>query len=303
MKIRRIRIWLSRGWYRTLYSVSLLLLPLFIHGSSLPKQRSVVQDSYSEDLDFNNDADKSDQDSVYAVVDNWPSFPGGTQELQKYLKENIVYPADALREGVQGRVIVSFIVEKDGTLTNTVAVKKVYPSIDSEAFRIVSRMPKWIPATNKGQLCRVRYSIPIDFRNNTTSGVDVHDFIEIMSSTEDAVLYGPELFGLIGTAITNEESKWDSVSYPLVVLDGKIIEVDEDKLSSFKFGKEYTDAHLVSELLGIRQSQIKAVRWDGVAIEKWGAKGAKGALEILSPKYYRKQLKAGRINEHYIVVR
>ena len=105
-----------------------------------------------------------DDNDVFMVVENAPEFPGGTNALLEYLRKNMIYPDSCLENNIQGRVIITFIVEKDGSITEPVVVKSVNRLFDAEALRLVSNMPKWKPGKQKGEVCRVKYSIPINFR-------------------------------------------------------------------------------------------------------------------------------------------
>ena len=82
----------------------------------------------------------------------------------KYLAYNMIYPADAAKNKVEGRVLVTFVIEHDGSISNVNVVNSVYPSLDKEAIRVVSEMPKWIPGKANGKTVRVKYTIPITFR-------------------------------------------------------------------------------------------------------------------------------------------
>ena len=101
---------------------------------------------------------------VFMVVEEMPEFPGGMGECMKWLGQNIKYPADAKEKGVQGRVIVQFVVEKDGTIVNAKVVRGVDPDLDAEALRVVNQSPKWKPGKQKGEAVRVKYTLPIMFR-------------------------------------------------------------------------------------------------------------------------------------------
>ncbi len=107
---------------------------------------------------------KEEETKVFDVVEQMPSFPGGPAELMKYLASNIKYPVVAEENGVQGRVIVTFVVEKDGSITDVRVVKSVDPSLDKEAARVVKSMPKWIPGKQNGSAVRVKYTVPVTFR-------------------------------------------------------------------------------------------------------------------------------------------
>ena len=101
---------------------------------------------------------------VYDIVEQMPSFPGGPAELMKWLGSHVQYPAIAQENGVQGRVIVAFVVEKDGSVTDVTVVRSVDPSLDKEAARVVRQMPKWIPGKQNGAAVRVKYNVPVIFK-------------------------------------------------------------------------------------------------------------------------------------------
>ena len=112
------------------------------------------------------DSTESDQEEVYQVVEQQPSFPGGMEELFKYLTYNVKYPIDATKNKIEGRILVTFVVEHDGSISNVNVANSVYPSLDKESIRVVSGMPKWIPGKANGKTVRVKYTIPITFRLN-----------------------------------------------------------------------------------------------------------------------------------------
>ena len=93
-----------------------------------------------------------------------PSFPGGMAALMAYLQKSIKYPPVAEENGIQGRVVCTFVVERDGSVTDVRVAKSVDPSLDKEAVRVVSAMPKWIPGKQNGQSVRVKYTLPVTFR-------------------------------------------------------------------------------------------------------------------------------------------
>ena len=106
------------------------------------------------------------QPDVFDKVDEAPQFPGGMAGMMQYLSSNIRYPEDAREAGTQGRVIVSFVVEKDGSISNAKVAKPTYSSLDEEALRVISAMPKWMPGKQNGEAVRVKYSVPVSFRLN-----------------------------------------------------------------------------------------------------------------------------------------
>lgn len=104
------------------------------------------------------------QPDVFDKVDEMPHFPDGMAGLMQYLSTNVRYPEDAKESGTQGSVIVSFIVEKDGSISNAKVTKPTYSSLDEEALRVVSAMPKWVPGKQNGEAVRVKYAVPVSFR-------------------------------------------------------------------------------------------------------------------------------------------
>ena len=100
-------------------------------------------------------------DKVYEVCEQMPTYEGGDVALLKYLRENLKYPDNTKDRGVQGRLVIGFIVEKDGSLTNFKVLRAVDRALDAEALRGVKGMPKWIPGRQNGQCVRVRYLLPI----------------------------------------------------------------------------------------------------------------------------------------------
>jgi protein TonB len=108
-----------------------------------------------------NEADET----VYTVVEKMPEYPGGQQALFDYLKANVKYPEIARANGIQGRSLVQFVVNKDGSISDVQILRSGGdPSLDKEAVRVISSMPNWIPGKQGGKLIRVRYTVPVNFR-------------------------------------------------------------------------------------------------------------------------------------------
>lgn len=103
-------------------------------------------------------------DKVYEVVDVMPEFPGGQNELLKYLARNIKYPEESVKNKEEGRVSLTFIVNKDGSISDVKVVRNATPALDAEAIRIVKSMPNWTPGKEKGKDVRVAYTVPVTFR-------------------------------------------------------------------------------------------------------------------------------------------
>ena len=106
-------------------------------------------------------AEKNQQ--VFDVVEQMPEYPGGMQALFEYLSQNVKYPEDAEKQKVEGRVIATFVVETDGSISNVEVVKPAFPSLDAEAVRVLSGMPKWSPGMQSGKVVRVKFTVPINF--------------------------------------------------------------------------------------------------------------------------------------------
>ena len=105
-------------------------------------------------------------DVVFQVVEQMPEFPGGMGECMKWLQANMKYPKEAQDKGEQGRVIVQFVVEKDGSITDVKVVRSVSPILDAEALRVISSMPKWKPGMQRGKVVKVKYTMPVMFNLN-----------------------------------------------------------------------------------------------------------------------------------------
>lgn len=101
--------------------------------------------------------------NVYDAVEQMPEFPGGMPAMIEYLQNNLKYPKDAIKQQVGGRVMVMFVVETDGSLSNVRVARKVFHSLDTEAVRVVKSMPKWKPGKEKGRQVRVNYTLPVVF--------------------------------------------------------------------------------------------------------------------------------------------
>lgn len=107
---------------------------------------------------------ETNDSEAFDVVEKMPEYPGGIEAFMKFLTENIHYPEAASKAGIQGRVLVNFIVEKDGKISNIHVIQKVNDYLDAEAVRVVGAMPKWTPGMQEGKAVRVKYTVPITFR-------------------------------------------------------------------------------------------------------------------------------------------
>jgi len=119
-----------------------------------------------DEIDYVEVEPEPEEEEIFMVVEDSPEFPGGINALLDYLRKNIKYPAICRESNIQGRVIVSFIVNKDGAIVDPEVVKGVHPSLDKEALRVISSMPNWKPGAQRGKPVRVKYSVPVNFRLN-----------------------------------------------------------------------------------------------------------------------------------------
>ena len=105
-----------------------------------------------------------ENDSVFDVCEHLPDFPGGINGLMTYLQQNVKYPESAEKKKEEGRVVVQFVIKKDGSLTDVKVVRNVSSALDAEALRVVKAMPKWKPGMHKGKPVQVKYDLPVSFR-------------------------------------------------------------------------------------------------------------------------------------------
>lgn len=108
--------------------------------------------------------EEPEEAEIFMVVEEMPEFPGGMAECLKFLGKNIKYPTIAQENGVQGRVIVQFVVNQDGSIVDPVVVRSVDPYLDKEALRVIKTMPKWKPGKQRGKAVRVKYTVPVTFK-------------------------------------------------------------------------------------------------------------------------------------------
>ncbi len=105
-----------------------------------------------------------EEQQIFQVVEEMPEFPGGMTECMKWLNKNMKYPTISQENGVQGRVIVQFVVNQDGSIVDATVARGVDPYLDKEALRVVGLMPKWKPGKQRGKAVRVKYTLPVMFR-------------------------------------------------------------------------------------------------------------------------------------------
>lgn len=144
---------------------------------------TIVDDNVEIDIELeidNSEADKAtiidalpqiqqkeevvEESEIFVVVEDMPEFPGGETALRSFINKNVNYPVIAAENGIQGKVYVRFVVDKDGSVTNAEIARGVDPSLDQEALRVVRTLPKWKPGKQRGKPVRVSYTVPINFQ-------------------------------------------------------------------------------------------------------------------------------------------
>ncbi|WP_443914557.1 energy transducer TonB [Phocaeicola plebeius] len=108
--------------------------------------------------------EEPEEQQIFQVVEEMPEFPGGMAECLKFIGKNIKYPTIAQENGVQGRVIIQFVVNQDGSIVDPVVMRSVDPYLDKEALRVIKMMPKWKPGKQRGKAVRVKYTVPVTFK-------------------------------------------------------------------------------------------------------------------------------------------
>ena len=148
----------------------LLTLPVFamliLLNTQCDNPKSNAETNVSKEQVSVENSEGQDCDSIYNVAETMPQFPGGPNALMKYLSENTKYPESAKANKIEGRVFVSFVIEKDGSITNAEVMRGIDKECDAEAVRVVSSMPKWQAGTQNGEAVRCRFTVPFIFKLN-----------------------------------------------------------------------------------------------------------------------------------------
>ena len=194
----------------------------------------------------------------FDVVEEMPQYPGGATKLFEYLAKSVKYPADAEKAGVQGRVIINFVVEKNGAISDARVVKSVYPSLDAEGLRIVNSMPHWIPGKQNGKAVRVKFVVPITFA--------LHGSSSVAKAGDGEKVEGANAISELVVVGYGQNADDASANRPLVVVDGKTVEY-----ASMKSIDPKTIDHM-------------EVLKDKSATDKYGEKGKNGVILITTKK-------------------
>ena len=199
--------------------------------------------------------DETPSGDVFDVVEEMPQFPGGAPKLMEYLSQNIRYPKEAMEADKQGRVIVSFVVDKDGLIRDARVVKSVDPLLDAEGLRVISSMPNWTPGKQSGKAVNVKYTVPITFRLDGKPK-------EAPTAT--------------GTFTPTETPKAEGSFLPAeYIVKPSLVIVD---------GKSYDDLEKVMKSLDPKTINEMTMLKDKAAIEAYGEKAKDGVVVITTKK-------------------
>ena len=215
---------------------------------------------------------KEEQQAIFTVVEEMPQFPGGMGEAMRFLAQNIKYPKAAQQAKIEGRVIVQFVVGKDGSVSDIQIMRSVSPDLDAEAIRVVGMMPKWIPGKQRGKAVTVKFTMPIMFRlqgsepkKEESPYVQMHLNVEKGADKDNVDLAKNHMRSAhSGIPVRGIEGK-----SPLIVLDGKVMGNGAEVLSK----------------VPANQIQLVSVMKDSeAAIAKYGDKAKDGVIEIITKK-------------------
>lgn len=197
---------------------------------------------------------------VFMVVEQMPEFPGGMSACLKFLADHVAYPKEAAEKKIQGRVIVQFVVMKDGSIANARVLRAVDPLLDAEALRVIGLMPKWKPGTQRGQAVNVKFTMPVTFRLN-----------------KDSTDMQPTTAGRIAAVSGDAKAKvLQNVLYVLRASEGKetpLLVVDGEEFSVSSLDKLSPDTF---ESISVLKEED--------AINRFGEKGKNGVLLITTKK-------------------
>ena len=189
----------------------LIVLPFILLMISVNSSFAHNENQKSENENILQEEQKklNSNEPVFEVVEKMPEFVGGMDALMNYLSANIQYPADAQQKRIEGKVFVSFIVEKDGSISDVQVVRGLNSSLDNEAVRVIEKMPKWIPGQQNGKNVRVRFILPIQFKLNRDVKVTVN---EVKDGSKNAEESGNNLSK--GSKSVNGEEVFDIADTP-----------------------------------------------------------------------------------------
>ena len=206
----------SSPWARVKYLYVLPLAALAVSAFARPEVSAVADELSSakvndlvasmktNQLETVSFAVKDTLTPVFEVVERMPQFPGGVAAQVKYFKKNLRYPAEAKKAGTQGRVVVQFFVNKDGSISNVKVLRGVDPALDAEAIRLVNSMPKWKPGMQKGKAVTVKYTVPVLFKLDEADEKVAQKNLTLIMKGTSAADYADVLILVDGREVTSE---------------------------------------------------------------------------------------------------
>lgn len=198
------------------------------------------------------------QNDVYEIVEEMPEFPGGITKMNEFLGNNIIYPEYAVENNIAGRVVVEFIVNIDGTITDLQVKRSVYELLDNEALRVVKSMPKWKPGKNDGKLVRVKYTLPITFNLEIKPN---------FSSDEERILFFIQSNVDLNTEVEiTEMQPMEKFLFPVVQFRYQTPEIYEEKIDEnkkiFKYieslSKEAKISYFIPAIISLKEQNEDA---------------------------------------------
>ena len=212
---------------------------------------------------------------IFQVVEEMPQFPGGMGEAMKFLAKNMKYPVAAQQAKIEGRVIVQFVVEKDGSVSDVKVMRGVNSELDAEAIRVVSMMPKWIPGKQRGKAVAVKYTMPIMFRLQTPASEKEKNSSPIVMEVEEGASK-ESVDGMMNLVRPNSQEEDAPViringtedKLPLVVVDGEVKGNGTEHLSK----------------VSVDQIESISVLKGATAEAEYGDKAKNGAIIITTKK-------------------
>ena len=241
-----------------------------------PTQKSEKDEVVVFDMPMEEVKQKEVKDEpIFQVVEEMPKFPGGMAEAMTFLAKNINYPVAAQQAKIEGRVIVQFVVERDGSVSDVKVMRGVSPELDAEAIRVVSMMPKWIPGKQRGKAVAVKYTMPIMFRLQTPASEKEKNSSPIVMEVEEGASK-ESVDGMMNLVRPNSQKEDAPViringtedKLPLVVVDGEV--------------KGNGTAHLSK--VSVDQIESISVLKGATAEAEYGDKAKDGAIIITTKK-------------------
>lgn len=225
-------------------------------------------------------ADTARSEKTYDVVETMPDFPGGTGEMMKYLMKSIRYPEEMMKQNVQGRVIVTFVVRKNGEIADAKVVKSVHPQLDAEALRIINGMPNWTPGMQGGEPVNTKFTLPVSFKLDSKTGSNVKT----------------------GNAMINFPSSPETGDKHILVTDLELVQPADKQVKQITTAQRITNANGSTPLIivdGKKLSESEYKTWDNINsddiekmevlkaekdIKQYGDEGKYGVIKITMKK-------------------